>query len=193
MALDKTYGIVNLINRRNKLNYSLSFKHPLLLDKTRKENMVVTRNLKTADYSEAIRIALDVANIIYTEFREDNREIDLREYLSSSNKYSEYAIDIYCRVLEENEDKCNYTSEDNNTLSRLYRNRLEQINNEINSGKTRCSGVYTAGNERIKFSNGIFHKFSTDCGEKTIYPVAIVELEDGTVVLPYASDIKFNR
>lgn len=191
MALDKTYGLVNLITRRNRATYSLTFKHPLLLDKTKKNSAIVTRNLKTTDYSEAIGIALDVTNIIYNEFREDSEELDLREYLESSNKYSEQAIDIYCKPIEENTDT--YTKEDKNTLSRIYKRRIEQINREINSGKTKCSGVYTVGNERVKFSNGIFHKFSTDCGEKTIYPVAIVELEDGTVILPYASDIKFER
>lgn len=191
MALDKTYGLVDLITRRNRATYSLTFKHPLLLDKTKRNSAIITRNLKTTDYSEAIGIALDVANIIYNEFREDSDDLDLREYLESSNKYSVQAIDIYCKPLDENTET--YTNEDKNTLSRLYKRRIEQVNREINSGKTKCSGVYTVGNERVKFSNGIFHKFSTDCGEKTIYPVAIVELEDGTVVLPYASDIKFDR
>lgn len=191
MALDKTYGLVDLITRRNRATYSLTFKHPLLLDKTKRNSAIITRNLKTTDYSEAIGIALDVANIIYNEFREDSDELDLREYLESSNKYSVQAIDIYCKPLDENTET--YTNEDKNTLSRLYKRRIEQVNREINSGKTKCSGVYTIGNERVKFSNGIFHKFSTDCGEKTIYPVAIVELEDGTVILPYASDIKFDR
>lgn len=65
----------------------------------------------------------------------------------------------------------------------------------------RCNGIVNKFNkeknryEEVKFENAIFHQWGCDYDEfedgAGNFSVAIVELEDGTVLMPRADNVKF--
>lgn len=59
----------------------------------------------------------------------------------------------------------------------------------------KCKGFYYKDGSRIPFEQGLFHQWGCTYEEFEAgpgnYSVAIVELPDGTIIMPYPTDLQF--